>query len=53
MDIKGAAAQWGTAERNWLVRNGGRYGWISPDWAQPGQGKEEPWHWEYVRPDGS
>lgn len=53
VDIKGAAAQWGTAERNWLVRNGGRYGWISPDWAQPGQGKEEPWHWEYVRPDGS
>ncbi|WP_051196845.1 M15 family metallopeptidase [Jonesia quinghaiensis] len=52
IDLSGAAAQWGTAERNWLVKNGATYGWISPGWAQPGAGKEEPWHWEYEGASG-
>lgn len=47
LDLRGNVAKWGTPERNWLVRNGAKYGWISPSWAQPGQGKEEPWHWEF------
>lgn len=47
LDLRGKVAQWGTAERNWLVQNGSKYGWISPSWAQRGNGKEEPWHWEF------
>ncbi|WP_435299239.1 D-alanyl-D-alanine carboxypeptidase family protein [Timonella sp. A28] len=46
LDLSGAEATWGTAERNWLVKNGSKYGWISPDWAQTS--KPEPWHWEFA-----
>lgn len=47
LDLRDAVAKWGTAERNWLVANGSTYGWVSPNWAQRGNGKEEPWHWEF------
>ncbi|MDQ7993193.1 MAG: M15 family metallopeptidase [Propionicimonas sp.] len=48
VDLSSGINNWGTAERNWFVANAPALGWISPDWAQPGKGKEEPWHWEYV-----
>lgn len=48
LDLRGDVATWGTIERNWLVEHGADYGWISPAWAQPGVGKEEPWHWEFA-----
>ena len=32
----------------WLKANAAAFGWDHPAWAEPGQGQEEPWHWEYV-----
>ncbi|OJV28118.1 MAG: hypothetical protein BGO26_06670 [Actinobacteria bacterium 69-20] len=32
----------------WLKANAAAFGWAHPAWAEPGQGQEEPWHWEYV-----
>lgn len=46
LDLRGPEAQWNTAERNWLVKHGPEYGWISPDWAQ--REKPEPWHFEFA-----
>lgn len=51
VDLGGDAGSWGTAERAWLEEHAGDYGWRSPDWAQRGSDKPEPWHWEY-RTDG-
>ena len=31
----------------WLFNNSYRFGFINPDWAHDGTGKEEIWHWEY------
>jgi hypothetical protein len=31
----------------WMTENAGRFGFVQPDWAQPGGEKPEPWHWEY------
>ncbi|MFA9429074.1 D-alanyl-D-alanine carboxypeptidase family protein [Egicoccus sp. AB-alg2] len=36
----------------WLQENAGDFGWVHPPWAQPDGSKPEPWHWEYVGPDG-
>ena len=32
----------------WMKANAGRFGFLHPDWAEPGNGREEPWHWEYA-----
>lgn len=32
----------------WLKANAASFDWVHPSWAEPGQGQEEPWHWEYV-----
>jgi len=34
-------------EHQWVAENGPKFGWVNPDWAQPGQQKVEPWHLEY------
>jgi len=47
VDLCGGAASFGTTEYNWLKSNGGQYGWVHPNWAEPGNGREEPWHWEF------
>ncbi|MGU3426591.1 M15 family metallopeptidase [Microbacterium paraoxydans] len=32
----------------WLKANAPRYGWVHPDWAEPGgPGPDEAWHWEF------
>lgn len=33
----------------WLKTNAAAYGFTHPEWAEPGRGQEEPWHWEYTR----
>lgn len=49
LDLGGGINNWDTPERDWMVQNAEKYGWVSPDWAQPGaSSKEEPWHWEYT-----
>ncbi|MEV4314440.1 D-alanyl-D-alanine carboxypeptidase family protein [Actinocrispum sp. NPDC049592] len=47
VDLCGPEKSWGTRERAWLDANGPGYGWVNPGWAQPGRGREEPWHWEF------
>jgi LAS superfamily LD-carboxypeptidase LdcB len=42
----------GDDARAWVQRNGARYGWIWPEWAQrKGTKSFEPWHFEF-RPSG-
>jgi hypothetical protein len=43
---------WGLAAdvgegREWIQKNGERFGWVWPDWARPGGSKPEPWHFEF------
>lgn len=46
VDVSGGEAQ------AWLRKNGGKYGWVWPEWAQrKGTKSFEPWHFEY-RPAG-
>ncbi len=57
VDLGSGINTWGSPERDWMVQNAPTLGWVSPSWAQPGKGKEEPWHWEYqgtasTTPDG-
>lgn len=48
VDLCGGVDRFGTAEYQWMVANAGRFGWIHPTWADPGNGREEAWHWEYA-----
>lgn len=39
-----------SAEHKWMVAHGHEYGWVNPAWARdnnPGNGQQEPWHWEH------
>jgi cell wall-associated NlpC family hydrolase len=47
VDMCGGVEHWGTPEHAWMVANAGQFGWVNPGWAQPGRGREEPWHWEF------
>jgi hypothetical protein len=38
----------GGARYTWMRDNAPLYGWDNPNWARPGGGKPEPWHWEFV-----
>lgn len=43
----------GDAARAWIQKNGSKYGWVWPEWAQrKGTKSYEPWHFEY-RPGGN
>ena len=35
----------------WLAKNAARFGFVNPKWARRGGSKEEPWHWEFWRPN--
>ena len=48
VDLCGGIERFGTPQYAWLVANAGRFGWLHPEWADPGNGREEPWHWEYA-----
>jgi cell wall-associated NlpC family hydrolase len=47
-DLCGGIQSFGTPQYRWMVANAGRFGWLHPEWADPGNGREEPWHWEYA-----
>jgi hypothetical protein len=36
-----------SAGYHWLKANAGRYGFVHPSWAEPGQASAEAWHWEH------
>lgn len=48
VDLCGGVQSFGTAEYAWLAGAARAFGWVNPPWAQPGRGREEPWHWEYL-----
>ncbi len=48
LDLCGGAERFGTETYLWLKANAPSYGFVHPAWAEPGGGKPEPWHWEYV-----
>ncbi|PRX48533.1 NlpC/P60 family protein [Prauserella shujinwangii] len=48
LDLCGGAQSFGTPQYRWLAANAGAFGWVNPGWAQPGRGREEPWHWEFA-----
>jgi cell wall-associated NlpC family hydrolase len=48
VDLCGGIDHYGTTQYNWMKANAGRFGYLHPDWAEPGHGREEPWHWEYA-----
>ena len=48
VDLCGGIESFGTPQHTWLLANAGRFGWLHPDWAKQGNGREEPWHWEYA-----
>ncbi len=39
--------RFGQPEYEWLAANGPKFGWVHPEWARQGAGREEPWHFEY------
>jgi cell wall-associated NlpC family hydrolase len=48
LDLCGGIQTFGTAQYQWMVADAGRFGFLHPTWADPGHGREEPWHWEYA-----
>ncbi|SFK59684.1 D-alanyl-D-alanine carboxypeptidase family protein [Geodermatophilus ruber] len=48
VDLCGGIERFGTPQYAWMVANAGRFGFLHPTWADPGNGREEPWHWEYA-----
>ena len=48
VDLCGGIESFGTAQYAWMTANAGRFGFLHPAWADPGRGREEPWHWEYA-----
>jgi cell wall-associated NlpC family hydrolase len=48
VDLCGGIQTFGTAQYSWMTANAGRFGFLHPTWADPGRGREEPWHWEYA-----
>jgi hypothetical protein len=48
LDLCGGIQSYGTPQYQWMVANAGRFGFLHPTWADPGNGREEPWHWEYA-----
>ena len=48
LDLCGGIQTFGTAPYAWMVANAGRFGFLHPTWADPGRGREEPWHWEFA-----
>jgi len=47
LDLGSGISDRGSAQYQWMAENAGLFGWVNPDWAQPGGSKLEPWHWEY------
>ena len=48
IDLCGGIQTFGTAQYSWMTANAGRFGYLHPTWADPGRGREEPWHWEFA-----
>ena len=47
LDLCGGAQSFGSPQHAWLRTHAPSFGWVNPEWAWPGRGREEPWHWEF------
>jgi D-alanyl-D-alanine carboxypeptidase len=47
LDLCGGVQEFGAPAHEWMKRNGPRFGWNHPAWAEPSGGLPEPWHWEF------
>jgi cell wall-associated NlpC family hydrolase len=47
VDLCGGINVAGTPQWTWMTANAGRFGFVQPEWARPGNEKPEPWHWEF------
>lgn len=47
VDLCGGIHSFGSSEYAWMLANAPRFGWSNPLWARLGNGREEPWHWEF------
>lgn len=47
VDLGGGINISGSPQWTWMVANAGRFGFVQPEWARPGNEKPEPWHWEF------
>jgi len=53
-DSSGKVNSFDSPGYKWLKREGARFGWNHPAWAEPGGSAcPEPWHWEWVGDGGS
>lgn len=48
VDLCGGVQRYGSDGYEWMKANAGRFGFVHPAWAEPGGGRPEPWHWEFV-----
>lgn len=48
LDLCGGVQSFGTPAYTWMKENSQAFGFIHPDWAEPGGSRPEPWHWEFV-----
>lgn len=48
VDLCGGIQSFGSSEYSWMLANAPRFGWSNPLWARQGNGREEPWHWEFT-----
>jgi hypothetical protein len=47
VDLCGGVERANTFESLWMQNNAPQFGFIHPDWAEPGGSRPEPWHWEF------
>ncbi|MGD9958888.1 peptidoglycan DD-metalloendopeptidase family protein [Nocardioides sp.] len=47
VDLCGGIEDPASAEHAWLQSTAPAFGWTHPEWAEPGGGRPEPWHWEF------
>lgn len=45
---KSLISMYDTPEYQWMFANAFKFGWGHPIWAQKGNSKPEPWHWEFL-----
>lgn len=43
----GKQYKFGTTKYEWMKKNGPKYGWVAPGWAQKNGSNPEPWHFEF------
>ncbi len=49
VDLCGGIQGADSLQHAWMAKHAPAFGWVHPDWAEPGGGRPEPWHWEFGR----